>query len=131
MPIFNGGLNGSRIDQAVYRHRAALQSLERVARQTERLTRDAYLGVTSEISRVAATRQALESARTALLATQAGFEVGQRTGVDVVNAQNTVRRAETTYAGSRYDYLINLLRLKQAAGSLSEADLVEIDNWLE
>ncbi len=131
VPIFNGGLNGSRIEQSVYRHRAAMESLERVARQTERLTRDAYLGVTSEISRVGATRQALESARLALQATQAGFDVGQRTGVDVVNAQNTVRRAETTYAGARYEYLLNLLRLKQAAGSLSEADLAEVDGWLE
>ena len=131
VPIFNGGLNRSRIEQSVYRHRAAIESLERVARQTERLTRDAYLGVTSEISRVGATRQALDSARLALLATQTGFEVGQRTGVDVVNAQNTVRRAETTYAGARYEYLLNLLRLKQAAGSLSEADLAEVDDWLE
>jgi outer membrane protein len=131
MPILNGGMNRSRVEQSVYRHRAALESLERVARQTERLTRDAYLGVTSEISRVGATRQALESARTALLATQAGFDVGQRTGVDVVNAQNTVRRAETTYAGARYEYLLNLLRLKQAAGSLSEMDLAEVDGWLE
>jgi len=131
MPIYNGGGNHSLIQQSVYRHRAALESLERVARQTERQTRDAYLGVTSEISRVEALRQALESARTALLATQAGFEVGQRTGVDVVNQQNNVRRAETTYAGSRYDYLLNLLQLKQAAGTLSEDDLAQVDGWLQ
>ena len=130
VPVFNGGLNRSRIEQSVYRHRAAIESLERVARQTERLTRDAYLGVTSEISRVQALRQALESSRTALLATQAGFDVGQRTGVDVVNAQNTLRRSETTYAAARYEYLINILRLKQAAGSLSEQDLAQIDGWL-
>jgi outer membrane protein len=131
LPIYNGGSNRSRIQQSVYRHRAALEAFERVARQTERLTRDAYLGVTSEISRVQALRQALESARTALEATQAGFEVGQRTGVDVVNAQNNVRRAETTYAGARYQYLLNMLLLKQAAGSLSEDDLAQIDGWLE
>lgn len=131
MPIFTGGGNRSRIQQSVYRHRAAIESVERVTRQIERVTRDAYLGVTSEISRVQALRQALESSRTALLATQAGEEVGQRTGVDVVNAQNDVRRAETTYAGARYDYLMNILRLKQAAGSLSVADLQEVDSWLE
>lgn len=131
LPIFSGGANGSRVQQSVYRQRAALESMERVARQTERLTRDAYLGVTSEISRVEALRQALESARIALVATLAGEEVGQRTGVDVVNAQNTVRRAETNYAVARYDYLVNILRLKQAAGSLSIADLQQIDNWLE
>jgi outer membrane protein len=131
VPIFTGGANRSRIQQSVYRHRASLEAIERVARQTERLTRDAYLGVTSEISRVQALRQALESSQLALVATQAGEEVGQRTGVDVVNAQNTLRRAETTYATSRYDYLMNILRLKQAAGSLAPADLAEIDDWLE
>jgi outer membrane protein len=131
VPIFSGGLNRSRIQQAVYRQRAQIEAVERIARQTERLTRDAYLGVTSEISRVQALRQALESSRTALLATQAGEEVGQRTGVDVVNAQNNVRRAETQYAASRYEYLLNILRLKQAAGSLSQADLEQIDSWLE
>lgn len=131
VPIFSGGANRSRIQQSVYRHRASIETVERVARQTERLTRDAYLGVTSEISRVQALRQALESSELALVATQAGEEVGQRTGVDVVNAQNTLRRAETTYATSRYDYLLNILRLKQAAGSLSVADLEQIDGWLE
>jgi outer membrane protein len=131
MPIFSGGANRSRIQQSVYRHRATVERVESVARQTERLTRDAYLGVTSQIRRVEALRQSLESSRTALLATQAGEEVGQRTAVDVVNAQNNVSRAETQYAGSRYDYLMNILRLKQAAGSLSQADLAEVDGWLE
>lgn len=131
MPIFNGGAIRSQVQQSVYRHRAALESLERVARQTERLTRDAYLGVVSEISRVQALRQALESSRTALLAIQAGFEVGQRTAVDIVNAQNDVRRAETAYSRARYDYLLNILRLKQAAGSLSIDDIQQIDGWLQ
>ncbi|HEY5666808.1 MAG TPA: TolC family outer membrane protein, partial [Gammaproteobacteria bacterium] len=131
MPVFTGGINRSRIQQSVYRHRAAIETLERVARQTERQTRDAYLGVISEISRVDALRQALESSQTALLATQAGEEVGQRTVVDVVNAQNNVRRAETTYAQARYEYLLNVLRLKQASGSLTQDDLAEIDGWLE
>jgi len=131
VPLFTGGANRSRIQQSVYRSRATLEAVERVARQTERLTRDAYLGVVSQISQIEAQARVLESSRTALLATQAGFEVGQRTGVDVVNAQNSVRRAETTYAGARYDYLLNLLRLKQAAGSLSPDDLAEIDAWLE
>lgn len=131
VPIFSGGVNRSRIQEAVYRHRSAVESVERITRQTERQTRDAYLGVTSEISRVQALRQALESSRTTLLATQAAEEVGQRTLVDVVNAQNNVRRAETQYAAARYEYLLNILRLKQAAGSLAEADLIQIDSWLE
>ncbi|HMB74323.1 MAG TPA: TolC family outer membrane protein, partial [Gammaproteobacteria bacterium] len=128
-PIYTGGFNSSRIQQAVYQHRAAQESLERIARQTERQTRDAYLGVTSEISRVQALRQAVESNRTALRATEAGFEVGTQTTVDVLAAQDSLRRAETNYAISRYDYIINLLALREAAGSLSEENIATVDGW--
>lgn len=130
MPLFTGGLNSSRIQQAVYRHRASLEGLERVARQTERQTRDAYLGVISEISRVQALQQAVESNRTALRATEAGFEVGTQTTVDVLAAQDNLRRAETNYARSRYDYILNVLRLRQASGTLSEDDIRMVDGWL-
>lgn len=130
-PIFTGGLNRSRIQQSVYLHRAATEALERIARQTERQTRDAYLGVISEIERVRALRQAVESNRTALRATEAGFEVGTQTTVDVLASQNNLRRAETTYSRSRYDYILNILRLKQAAGSLAEADVQQVDGWLQ
>jgi outer membrane protein len=130
MPLFTGGLNASRIQQSVYQHRAAVEGLEQVARETERQTRDAYLGVLSEISRVRALRQAVESSRTALRATEAGFEVGTRTTVDVLTSQNNLSQAETTYARSRYDYILNVLRLKQAAGNLSISDVEEVDGWL-
>jgi outer membrane protein len=130
-PLFTGGLNRSRVQQSVYTHRAATEALERIARQTERQTRDAYLGVISEISRVRALRQAVESNRTALRATEAGFEVGTQTTVDVLASQNNLRRAETTYSRSRYDYILNILRLKQAAGSLAEADVQQVDGWLQ
>jgi outer membrane protein len=131
VPLYTGGLNRSRIQQNVYRHRVAMEALERIARQTERETRDAYLGVISEISRVQALRQAVQSSQTALRATEAGFEVGTRTSVDVLTSQNNLRRAETTYARSRYDYILNVLRLKQAAGGLSAEDLREVDGWLQ
>ncbi|HJP34975.1 MAG TPA: TolC family outer membrane protein [Gammaproteobacteria bacterium] len=131
LPLYTGGFNSSRIQQAVYQHRAALEALERVARQTERQTRDAYLGVISEISRVQALRQAVQSSETALQATEAGFEVGTRTIVDVLVSQNTLARAQTNFARSRYDYILNVLRLKQAAGSLSVDDLDEVNSWLD
>jgi outer membrane protein len=130
-PIYTGGLNRSRIQQSVYQHRAATETLERIARQTEREARDAYLSVISEISRVRALRQAVESNRTALRATEAGFEVGTQTTVDVLASQNNLRSAETTYSRSRYDYILNVLRLKQAAGSLSVADVEQVDGWLQ
>jgi outer membrane protein len=130
-PLYTGGRNRSLIQQSVYTHRAATEALERIARQTERQTRDAYLGVTSEIIRVRALRQAVESNRTALRATEAGFEVGTQTTVDVLQSQDNLRAAETQYSRSRYDYILNVLSLKQAAGSLSEADVQQVDGWLQ
>lgn len=130
VPLYTGGFNNSRVQQAVYQHRAALETLERIARQTERQTRDAYLGVISEISRVRALRQAVQSSETALQATEAGFEVGTRTTVDVLVSQNTLARAQTNFARSRYDYILNILRLKQAAGGLNVDDLDEVNGWL-
>ena len=85
----------------MYLHRAARERLERTNRETERAARDAYLGVLSEISRVRASKQALESSRTALQATEAGFEVGTRTTVDVLDrAGNCSTRRPTTRAAA-------------------------------
>ena len=131
VPIFAGGGISSRVQEAVYLHRAAKENLERVARQTERETRDAYLGVNSEIARVKALRQARKSSQTALEATEAGLEVGTRTTVDVLDSRRQVFITETNYFRSRYDYMMNVLRLKQAAGTLNVADITEINSWLE
>jgi outer membrane protein len=130
VPIFSGGSTSSQVRQRVYLHRAARERSERTARETERQTRDAYLGVVSEISRVQALRQALESTRTAMQATEAGFEVGTRTTVDVLDSRRRLFEAQTNYARSRYDYIINVLRLRQAAGTLSQEDLEEVNGWL-
>ena len=130
IPIFQGGRTTSRVREAVYLHRASREQLQRVARETERQTRDAYLGVLSEISRVNALKQAVSSSRTALEATQAGFDVGTRTIVDVLNSQRALYTAITNYYQSRYTYIGNVLRLKLAAGNLVIQDLEQIDQFL-
>lgn len=131
IPIFSGGTTSSSVREAVYLHRAAREQLQRVTRETERQTRDAYLGVMAEMSRVEALAQAVQSSRTALEATQAGFDVGTRTIVDVLDSQFNLYRAITLFYQARYDYLMNALRLKQAAGNLQIQDLEEIDQWLK
>lgn len=130
IPIYSGGATSSRVRQQVYLHRAARERLERANRETERSARDAYLGVLSEISRVQALRQALESSRTALQATEAGFEVGTRTTVDVLDARRRLFEAQTNYARSRYDYILHVLQLQLATGTLDRADLEEINSFL-
>jgi outer membrane protein len=131
VPIWSSGGTHSRVKQESYRWQAAKQRVERVSRETERTARDAYLGVMSEISRVQALKQALESSRTALKATEAGYDVGTRTAIDVLATRRTLVQAYTNYSRSRYDYMLNVLRLKQAAGLLDRKALEDVNSWLE
>jgi len=130
VPIFSGGRTSSLTRQSQFRWIAARERFERTSRETERLARDSYLGVISEIARVQALRQALESSQTALKATEAGYEVGTRTAVDVLDARRTLVQAQTNYSRSRYDYILNVIRLRQAAGELDAATVKEINQWL-
>jgi outer membrane protein len=131
VPLYSGGMTSSRVREAVYRHRASKERLERIARQTERDTRDAYLGVLSEISRVKALKQALDSNITALKATEAGYEAGTRTAVDVLESRRLLILAQTNYSRSRYDYMLNLLKLQLEAGVLSRQSLDSVNVWLK
>jgi outer membrane protein len=129
-PIYSGGLVSSQVRQAVYQHRAAKERVERVARQTEHDARDSYLGVISEIARVKALRRAVESNATSLRATESGYEAGTRTAVDVLQSRQLWVQAQTDYSRSRYDYMLNVLKLQQAAGTLSQQSLEKINGLL-
>ncbi len=131
IPIYTGGMVSSQVRQAVYLHRAAKERVERVARQTEHDARDAYLGVLSEISHVQALRRAVESNATALNATESGYEAGTRTAVDVLESRRLWIQAQTDYSRSRYDYMVNVIKLQQAAGILSEQTLNRLNTLLK
>lgn len=131
VPIFSGGQTSSRVRQAVAQHRATKEKLERVGRETTRNARDSYLGVISGIATVKALQQSVKSSATALQATEAGYEVGTRTTVDVLDARRRLYSSQRNLAVSKYDYLKNIIQLKQAAGTLSKDDLVQINNWLK
>ena len=93
--------------------------------------RNAYRGVLASISRVEALEAAEVSAQSALEATEAGFEVGTRTLVDVLNSQRELFRAKRDLAVSRYDYILNYLSLLQAAGTLGPDNLSNANGWLQ
>jgi outer membrane protein len=130
VPLFSGGEVSSKIRQSVYQQRAAREKLEQVTRETERSARDAYLGLQSSIAQVQANKQALESSRLALQATEAGFNVGTRTTIDVLTSRNNLLTAEQNYASSRYSYINNLITLKTVTGTLTRDDLQLINSWL-
>jgi outer membrane protein len=130
VPIFSGGFTQSKVRQTQYLWIAAKEAVVQSSRATERQARDAYLGVISGMARVQALRQALESSQTALKATEAGYEVGTRTAVDVLNSRKTLVQAKTDYSASRYDYIVSVLQLRLAAGNLDRPQLTEINGYL-
>ncbi len=130
LPIYAGGAVVSRTREAGYRLDQAMQNEEQQRRSVTRQTRESFNGVMSGISRVQALKQAVVSNEKALESTQAGYEVGTRTTVDVLDARRNLFSARRDYARSRYDYILNTLRLKQAAGIVTVEDLVQINSWL-
>jgi outer membrane protein len=130
LPIYQGGLITSRTRQSRDLYSQALEEQESQRRATERQARDTYRGVISNISKVEALQNAVISNQKAVEAAEAGFEVGTRSIVDVLDAQRELLRARRDHARSRYDYLLDTLRLKQAAGILAETDLAQINNLL-
>ncbi|MCW9013636.1 MAG: TolC family outer membrane protein [Gammaproteobacteria bacterium] len=131
VPIYSGGLTSAKTRQAIANKEKARALQNRALRQTVQQSRESYLGVTTSIAQVKAFKQALISTQTAHEATQAGFEVGTRTSIDVLSSLREQYRAERDYARTRYTYILNSLRLKQAAGILSMQDVVKINQWLE
>ena len=131
VPLYQGGAVNSRTREARSRFDEARERLVVAQRSVERQTRDAHRGVVTGISVVRAAEQARTSSTTALEAAQTGFEVGTRTIVDVLDAQRALTLAELNLYQARYDYLLNTLRLKQAAGTLAPNDLEAMSGWLE
>lgn len=131
VPIFQGGMIASKVREAHARFVQAQQAMEEQLRTTVNQTRESYLGVQSNISLVKAYSQAIISNTSRLEATQAGLEVGTRTTVDVLNARSDLFGARRDYAQARYNYVENILTLKQAAGTLTRADLEKINAWLQ
>jgi outer membrane protein len=130
VPLFSAGATQSKVRQARYNYNAAKSGLDVVSRQTEQQARDAYQGVISQIAQVQALKQAVESSRVSLSATEAGYEVGTKTAVDVLTARQLLVQAQTNYAQAKYGYLNNIVALRQAAGNLDRQTIDEINSWL-
>jgi len=125
LPLYQGGSVTSRTRQAGHNFRAAQNRLDQVRRRILNAAKDAFRGVISSISDVRARQAAVVSARSALKSTQAGLEVGTRTQVDVLNAQQRLFQTEFDYLSSRYNYIINGVLLHQATSTLSRDVLVK------
>lgn len=131
VPIYQGGVITSRTRQARHTLNAVNEDLDRTQRAVVRQTNNAYRAVIAGIEQVGAFGQAMISAEAALEATQAGFEVGTRTIVDVLIAQQRYFQAQRDNSNARHTYIVDHLRLKAAAGVLSEGDLQKVNAILK
>ena len=130
IPIYSGGATQSRVREAIANRDRATQDLEAGRRSVTQNARTAFLGVTSGVAQVGALEQALKSAQVSLESTKLGREVGVRTSLDVLNAQQLQFQARRDLLQARYSVIINQLRLKAASGQLVEADLEEVNRLL-
>ncbi|GAA6135523.1 efflux transporter outer membrane subunit OpmH [Oceaniserpentilla sp. 4NH20-0058] len=131
LPIFSGGATWAGQKQAYYQRQAAEKSLEAAQRGATLNIRTLYRQLEADVARIKARKQAMTSAKSAMEATQTGYEVGTRNIVEVLQAQLSVFSAQRDYEFSRYDYVVDLLKFRQAAGELSVADIDEINAWLQ
>ena len=131
MPLFTGGLTRSRVREAEHRIGAAYAQSDDVMHQVREDIRILHRVASTDVLNIKALKQAIVSTRSALEATETGYEVGTRNVVDVLQAKRRVFAAERDYANARYDFLINTMRLKQAAGSLGPQDIQSLNQWLQ
>lgn len=131
VPLYQGGVVNSRVREAAANENKATQDLENARRTAELVARQSFVGVTSGIAQVKALEAALASSQSALDSSRLGREVGVRTQVDVLNAQQQLFSARRDLAKAKYDYIVSTLKLKAAVGRLSESDIVAVNAWLE
>jgi len=130
LPLFEGGAVSAKVRQAVDNVEKARQDMENARRQAVLQAQQSFLGVTSGVAQVKALAQALISNRTSLASTKLGREVGVRTSVDVLNAQQQLYSAKRDLWKARYDYIMSQLKLKAAVGTLGEKDVIQVNRWL-
>lgn len=130
VPLYLGGGTQAGVRQQRSLVTAAEQSLETVRRDVRVNTRSLYRTVNTNIESASALEQTIISRRSALDATRAGYEVGTRNIVEVLDAERNYYVALRDFADARYDYVVNSLELKQSAGTLNPLDLAELNNWL-
>ncbi len=130
MPLFAGGLNRARLRQAYFQRDASEEALLRTQRESEQSISNAYRTVETDVRAVAAQAQAIISAQSSLEANTVGAEVGTRNIVDVVNAQSRLFQVQRDHANARFNYVMDTLRLKETAGTLSPQDVIDLNQWL-
>ncbi len=131
IPIYSGGLTSSQVRESYSRLSQTEQQRESLRRQVVENTRNLHRAVNTDVEQVQARRQSIISNQSAVEATEIGYQVGTRNIVDVLDAQRQLYTSVRNYNNTRYDYILDNLRLKQAAGTLNPGDLQDLSRYLK
>ncbi|WP_095109326.1 TolC family outer membrane protein [Pseudomonas sp. Irchel 3E20] len=131
IPLYSGGLTSSQVRESYSRLSQTEQRREALRRQVVENTRNLHRAVNTDVEQVQARRQSIISNQSAVEATEIGYQVGTRNIVDVLDAQRQLYTSVRNYNNTRYDYILDNLRLKQAAGTLSPGDLQDLSRYLK
>ncbi|MEZ8040652.1 MULTISPECIES: outer membrane channel protein TolC [Vibrio] len=131
VPLYTGGSTTSLTKQAEYNYVAASEDLEATYRSVVKDVRAFNNNISASIGALRAYEQSVVSAQSALEATEAGFDVGTRTIVDVLDSTRRLYDANKNLSDARYNYILSVLQLRQAVGTLSEQDIVDVNAGLK
>ncbi|MCG9691498.1 outer membrane channel protein TolC [Vibrio sp. Isolate22] len=131
VPLYTGGNTTSLTKQAEYNYVAASEDLEATYRSVVKDVRAFNNNISASIGALRAYEQSVVSAQSALEATEAGFDVGTRTIVDVLDSTRRLYDANKNLSDARYNYILSVLQLRQAVGTLSEQDIVDVNAGLK
>ncbi len=131
IPLYSGGLVSSQVREAYQRLSQSEQQRESLRRQVVENTRNLHRAVNTDVEQVQARKQSIISNQSSVQATEIGYQVGTRNVVDVLDAQRQLYASVRDYNNTRYDYILDNLRLKQAAGTLSPTDLQDLSRYLK
>jgi len=130
MPLYQGGFTSSRVREVIALEQAARSNLENVNRSTAQDIRQNYLNIVNGIAQINALQTAVVSSQSSLDSSRLGQEVGVRTSIDVLNAQQQLFSAQRDLAQARYNTILNQLRLKLAVGTLTDDDVTQVNQLL-
>jgi outer membrane protein len=130
VPFYSGGKTSAKLRQGIEKRRSVFQDRNDKQRIVERSAHDAFYRIGEAIEQIGALRQSVKAQKSLLKSRSSGYRVGQNSLLQVLDVEQALSEARQALTQARYNYVLNVLRLKFAAGDLQEADLFTINGWL-
>jgi outer membrane protein len=131
VPLYSGGATSSKVRQAIEKRYSVMEDINNKRRVVEREAQDAFSRIRSAIVQIGALEQSVKAQKSLVQSRSRGYRSGKNSILDLLDAQQDLSQAEQALTKARYDYVLNILRLKFAVGDLQEEDLATVNGWLQ